>query len=96
VRQVPVAGLTGESGAGRYDYRLAGFRAEAGTGALAPGKWGVFVCVTAQGVTKQAPLGRSRDPAIGDGVRSPDGRLSAGFTRYGTLALSVEDGGGAA
>lgn len=98
-RQVPAAWLTGDCGTGQhgggrcaagYDYRLAGFEAEVDAAALPPGKWGVFVAVTAQGIMKQSPLGRSRDAALGEPVRSPDGQLVAYFTSYGTLTLSTE------
>jgi glycosyltransferase involved in cell wall biosynthesis len=97
-RQVPAAGLTGQCRGGQpgggecasgYDYRLAGFEAEADTTVLAPGKWGVFVAVTAQGVMKQSPLGRSRNTAIGAAVGSPDGQLVACFTAYGTLTITA-------
>jgi CDP-glycerol glycerophosphotransferase len=94
-RQVPVAGLTEECRQGRYDYGLAGFNVEldladiAGT-ALGPGRWGVLVAVTAQGVSKQAPLGRHRAPSIDVPVPSAGaGPFSTCFAKNGALMVDV-------
>jgi CDP-glycerol glycerophosphotransferase len=95
VQPVPVAGLSEDLGRAHYDYARAGFDVEldlAGLagGPLSPGHWGVFLAVTAQGVSKEAPLGGSRAPSIDGPVRSPgDIPFSAAFTRHGTLTLEV-------
>lgn len=104
VRPVPTPGLTEECGLGRYHYDLAGFEVEVdcaggpGERPLAPGKWGAFLAVGAQGVTKEAPLGGSRaaslDCPLETPVMVPAGSqsavgISAFFTKYGTLTLDV-------
>jgi glycosyltransferase involved in cell wall biosynthesis len=95
VQQVPVAGLAGEGGGGWYDYGLAGFDIKldlsniAGT-SLSPGQWGVFIAVSAQGVSKEVPLGRHRAIAVDESVQSlGTGRFSAYFAKHGTLTLDV-------
>jgi len=87
VRQVPAAGLAEECGTEHYDYGLAGFDIElnladiAGV-TLSRGQWGVALGVTAQGVTKEVPLGRNRAPSIGRSIQSPGTEpFSAYFTR---------------
>jgi poly(ribitol-phosphate) beta-N-acetylglucosaminyltransferase len=104
VRPVPTPELTEQCGLGRYHYGLAGFEvevdcADVGDGRpLAAGKWGAFLAVGAQGVTKEVPLGGSRADAVDRPLETPVTvpaasrgavDVSAHFTKYGTLTLDV-------
>jgi glycosyltransferase involved in cell wall biosynthesis len=104
-RPVTSPGLARQNGLGRYDYGMAGFDVEidldraADGGPLPAGRWGVFVAVTAQGVSKQAPLGGSRAGSTEAGVVAPSGKTAAVrayFAKYGTLTLEVPGDQGAA
>lgn len=96
IRPVPMAGLGEECGLGQYDYGLAGFDVEidlAGIdgGPLVPGLWGVFVAVTAQGVSKEVPLGRNRAASISEFAEPSDASpFAVRFGKHGTLTLDVQ------
>jgi glycosyltransferase involved in cell wall biosynthesis len=95
VTTVPVPGLAGECGLGRYDYGQAGFEIDfditsAGGAPLEPGSWSTFLAVTAQGVTKEAPFGGNRATGLDGPFPWPaGGGASAHFAKYGTLTLAI-------
>jgi poly(ribitol-phosphate) beta-N-acetylglucosaminyltransferase len=89
VRPEATAGLAEDCGLGHYDYGLAGFDvvldlADAGGAPLPAGQWGVFAAVSAQGISKEAPLGGSRAAGLEAGPAD-----AAYFTKYGTLTLRI-------
>lgn len=93
VRVAPTPGLSESVGRGSYEYGLAGFEvdvdlADVGEGRpLPPGTWVAFLSVSAQGVTKEVPVGGNRAESVD---ASGTGMISTSFTSYGTLTLALQ------
>jgi hypothetical protein len=103
VQPKPTPELGEVCGLGRYDYSLAGFElsldlADLDGRPLAPGTWGVFLIVGAQGVSRDVPFGGNRAASIGElgqllipassGSASAT-TISSSFSKYGRLTLVV-------
>lgn len=83
-----------------YDHGRAGFRVvlDLSEGSSpGAGEWNAIVAVSAQGVTKEAPLGGDRHPGVEETLAAcpapvgggPEDAVRVAFTKYGTLTLTL-------